>query len=104
MTSVQDKFFSILTKRAEDAGLEVVVAKSFSNVGDIHLQRPDSFETALSVHFDVQKDHITFGQMVPRDASPAIWTMRPNHRFASFKPHELDLAIDTIVEAAQGRQ
>jgi hypothetical protein len=100
VTSLQDKFFRVLNERAEARGLEVAVAKSFSNVGDIHLQAPGSFETALTVHFNAQPGGIAFGEMVPRDASPEIWTMRPNPRYARFRADELDLAIDTILAAA----
>lgn len=100
MRSVQTKFFDLLKERASAAGFEVVTYHSFSNVGVIHLQKPGSFETALSIPFDFQSN-AHFGWTSDRGESHPVFPDRPNPRFAGFEANELDNAIWAIIKYAK---
>lgn len=100
MRTVQTKFFEILEERAGDAGFEVVVDYSASNVGRIHLQAEGTFETAASVGFNFQSGY----PCVHFDGLGKIrpFPTRPNPSFAGFNADELDEAVDAIVAAGKG--
>jgi hypothetical protein len=102
MKSIQDKFFALLDERAEAEGLEVVQAAVYANTGVIHLQKAGSFETAVSIPYDFQRDRVYFGSM--GRPGPAFFPRRPNPHYAGWTPTELDDAIDAILEAATARQ
>lgn len=96
--TIQKKFFAVLKERAESFGLELVLEFSFSNVGVLHLQTTDSFNTLLSLPFDFQTGRVSFGWM--GDQGLPVFPERANPRYAGFTPAELDDAIDAILNYA----
>jgi hypothetical protein len=93
---LQDKFFRVLDERAAKAKLDVVTVSSASNVGALHLQPTDSFETALSVDFNFQSGD----KPCNLKCGEPIFGGRTNPRFVLLRADELDYAIDAIVMAA----
>lgn len=101
--SVQDKFFEVLTRKASAHNLEVVMQAEWANQGVLHLQRPGSFETALSLPYSFSR-RAYFGWQANRETHPNVFPERPNPKFAGFDPHELDQAVDAIIAYARSQE
>jgi len=76
-----------------------VLQTEWANIGTLHLQRSGSFETLLSLPYAFNKN-VTFGWMGRRDQHPDVFPKRSNPKFALFEAHELDQAIEAIIEYA----
>lgn len=101
MSPAQEKFFRLLEEWCHDEGLELVVSKSFSNVGTLYIQNKDSFQTFLELHFDFQSGRVTLGDMVKQARSKPIFKGKPNPWYAGFTVPQFDQAIGYIVEAVE---
>lgn len=98
-TNSQTKFFEILERKASAHNLQLLVDKTYSNTGLLHLQDPGSFETALTLPFSFQTGYATFGWMAG-DGHPEVFPERGNPYFARYEPSEFDSAIEAILKAA----
>lgn len=101
MIDAQSKFFNLLQAWCEEEGLSLVLSKSFSNVGTLYIQRPNSFQTLLELHFDFQAGKAILGDMVRQERSRPIFKGRPNPWFAGFTVPQLDQALSYIMEACE---
>jgi hypothetical protein len=103
METLQKRFLDVLDTRASARGLDLVVSYEFSNRGVLNLMRPNSFDTRLSIPFDVQTNRVTLGWMSPHEeGAQDVFSARPNPKFAGFEAGELDEAIASLLTAAGG--
>ena len=66
-TTMQNKILDAIEKKVAEIGLEVVIEKSFSNVGNVYLM--DGFDKDLSFHFDFQNSYCSL-LFYPKGVSP----------------------------------
>lgn len=66
MTTTQDKFLAKLETLAENAGLELIVDKSYANVGTASFQHTESFEPVFELGYNFQSGYGSFSKGVQR--------------------------------------
>jgi hypothetical protein len=71
MRSIQEKLTSQISAAIEAEGLEGVVASSFGNMGDIHVQDRESYETLMTITYDFQADSCEFSITVKGEKIPS---------------------------------
>ena len=81
MRSIQEKLTSQISAAIEAEGLEGVVASSFGNCGDIHVQGSESYETLMTIAYDFQSGNCKFSITVKGEKIPSQSTRTDYYDF-----------------------